>query len=106
MSTSATSLDVTTESASPGRTVGQRLRVTGMVAVGVLSILLVGHNLTSSPKSSRASHRMPQNGAMEDQLGIRVGRVPVGRDGGLITLPYVVLDREKATRFQSDTAHP
>jgi hypothetical protein len=106
MSSSVTSLDVATDAARPRRTAGQRYRVIGMVAVVLLSIVLVGHNLTTAPKSPAASHKMPQNSAMEAQLGIRVSQVAVVGDGGLITLTYVVLDSDKATRFQSDTAHP
>ena len=43
---------------------------------------------------------------MENQYGIRFSRVAVVGDGGLVTVTYVVLDSEKASRFQSDTAHP
>ena len=43
---------------------------------------------------------------MEQQLGVRFSRVAVVGDGGLITVTYVVLDSEKASRFQSDAAHP
>ena len=43
---------------------------------------------------------------MEEKLGVRFSRVAVVGDGGLITVTYVVLDSEKASRFQSDSAHP
>jgi hypothetical protein len=43
---------------------------------------------------------------MEDALGVRFSRVAVVGDGGLLTVSYVVLDAEKATRFQSDSTHP
>ena len=49
---------------------------------------------------------VPQSAAMEDALGVRFSRVAVVGDGGLLTVSYVVLDAEKATRFQSDTTHP
>ena len=39
---------------------------------------------------------------MEDALGIRISRVAVVGDGGLITMSYVVLDAEKAAKFQLD----
>jgi hypothetical protein len=106
MSSSTTTPELASDTERPSRSRGQRYQVIGMVSVVLLSILLVGHNLTSSPSSPTASHKMPQNAAMENQLGIRVSRVAVVGDGGLITLTYVVLDGDKATRFQSDTAHP
>jgi hypothetical protein len=56
--------------------------------------------------SAHHSTTVPQSAAMEDQLGIRFSRVAVVGDGGLITVSYVVLDSEKASRFQSDVAHP
>ena len=49
---------------------------------------------------------MPTNAAMEQTLGIRFTRVAVVGDGGLVEAAYVVLDPEKASRFQADTAHP
>ena len=49
---------------------------------------------------------VPQNAAMEKALGVRFSRVAVVADGGLITVSYVVLDPDKASRFQLDGAHP
>jgi len=70
--------------------------VVGGIAVG-------GYALARpAPRSTT----MPQSAAMESQLGVRFSRVAIVGDGGLITLTYVVLDSEKAQRFQSNTAHP
>jgi hypothetical protein len=66
----------------------------------------VARNLNSTTGTGAASHKMPQNAAMEDQLGIRFNQVAVVGDGGLLTVTYVVLDSEKASKFQSDVAHP
>jgi len=55
---------------------------------------------------AQASRAVPQNAAMEKALGVRFSRVAVVADGGLITVSYVVLDPEKASRFQLDGAHP
>jgi hypothetical protein len=63
------------------------------------------HNLAFQRASAR-EYRVPQNAAMEDRLGVRFSRVVVVGDGGLVTLTYVVLDPEKASRFQSDVSHP
>jgi hypothetical protein len=106
MTSSTTSPELASDTERPRRTRGQRYRVVGVVAVVVFSILLVGHNLTTSPKSQAGSHKMPQNAAMEDQLGIRFSQVAVVGDGGLLTVTYVVLDSEKASKFQNDVAHP
>ncbi len=53
-----------------------------------------------------ADRAVPQSTAMETSLGVRFSRVAVVGDGGLVTLSYVVLDVEKASRFQGDTTHP
>jgi len=76
------------------------------VIIAVLAILvafIVG-NLAQS--RAQASGSMPQNAAMEKALGVRFSRVAVVADGGLVTVSYVVLDPEKASRFQLDGAHP
>ena len=76
------------------------------VIIAVLAILvafIVG-NLVQS--RAQASGSMPQNAAMEKALGVRFSRVAVVADGGLVTVSYVVLDPEKASRFQLDGAHP
>ncbi|GAB3589696.1 hypothetical protein GCM10027446_02800 [Angustibacter peucedani] len=50
--------------------------------------------------------KVPQSAAMEAALGIRVSRVAVVGDGGLVEVSYVALDPEKATKFQYDKDHP
>ncbi len=47
---------------------------------------------------------MPTDQRMEQQLGVRFSRVAVVADGGLVQVTYVVLDSDKATRFQDDRA--
>jgi hypothetical protein len=88
-----------------GRTRGvNRLVVLSAVLATALVVgLLVGLKLWSSadPGSS-----FPQSAAIEQQYGVRFSRIAVVGDGGLITLTYVVLDSEKAGRFQSDVQHP
>ncbi|MDX6212079.1 MAG: hypothetical protein QOF82_1166 [Frankiales bacterium] len=106
MSSSTATPELTSGSERPARSRSQRYQVIGIVAVVLLSIVLIGHNLTTSPQSPVASHKMPQNAAMEDQLGIRFSQVAVVGDGGLVTLTYVVLDSEKASKFQNDVTHP
>jgi hypothetical protein len=69
------------------------IAVTALVARGVWA-------------AAQAPPSFPQSSAMEAELGVRFSRVAVVADGGLVTLSYVVLDAEKAKRFQSDTAHP
>ncbi|WP_112237314.1 hypothetical protein [Kribbella monticola] len=57
-------------------------------------------------KGSSGSTEFPQSAAIEAQYGVRFSRIAVVGDGGLVTLTYVVLDSERATRFQSDVQHP
>lgn len=75
------------------------------LALVLLPAGYVAHNLVGG-RAEASLRSMPQSSAMEDRLGVRFSRVAVVGDGGLITLSYVVLDSEKASRFQSDIAHP
>ena len=75
-----------------------------VIAVMALLVALIIGNVIQS--RAQASPTVPQNAAMEKALGVRFSRVAVVADGGLITVSYVVLDPEKASRFQLDGAHP
>lgn len=74
------------------------------VAVVTALILVLGYLLMS--REASADTTMPQSSEMESSLGVRFSRLAVVGDGGLVTLSYVVLDQEKAYRFQTDVAHP
>lgn len=95
--------------------IGQRFRAARGTVPKWLQVLLVlllasglglGARGIAAAQGSHGGNRFPQSAAMEDKLGVRFSRVAVVGDGGLITVTYVVLDPEKATRFQSDLAHP
>ena len=77
-----------------------------LMVIAVLAIL--GALITSNVVQARgnAGGTVPQNAAIEKVLGVRFSRVAVVADGGLITVSYVVLDPEKASRFQLDGANP
>jgi hypothetical protein len=79
----------------------------GLAAAAVVLVIggavIGGYSIAHTASSATD---FPQSAAMEDQFGIRFSRVAVVGDGGLITLSYVVLDSEKAFRFQSDSKHP
>jgi hypothetical protein len=81
-------------------------RTAGVVLIGVL-VLLAGVVSAAYVLADSSSHRsgFPHSAALEQQLGVRFSRVAVVGDGGLITLDYVILDTEKAARFQSDVPH-
>jgi flagellar basal body-associated protein FliL len=82
---------------------------TVVIVLAVAVVLLAGAATAFALSHSGPGHRsttMPHSAAMEAQLGIRVSRVVVVADGGLLTVSYVVLDGEKAQRFQADLAHP
>jgi hypothetical protein len=83
----------------------RRRSVAVLVAVAVLLGAVIGTAYVLAAPAPN-SGRFPQSAAMEQQIGLRFSRVAVVGDGGLITLTYVVLDSEKASRFQSDVAHP
>jgi hypothetical protein len=78
-----------------------------VILIAVLAVALIAGGLVTLKLASSADPgSFPQSAAIEDQYGVRFSRVAVVGDGGLITLTYVVLDSEKATRFQSDVQHP
>ena len=96
--------DGTTEPARPDHRRALRRRLAmAAVAIAVLGVA-VAVLLTRHPSSDGAP--MPTNAAMEQSLGIRVTRVAVVGDGGLVQVNYLCLDPAKASVFQSDTAHP
>ncbi|MDQ1727222.1 MAG: hypothetical protein QOK14_1267 [Frankiaceae bacterium] len=76
-----------------------------VIVVVVAAVAMIGRNLWVS-HIQHVSHDVPQSAAMEDKLGVRFSRVAVVADGGLVTLSYVVLDPEKAQRFQAATTTP
>lgn len=75
-----------------------------VIAVLAVLVAIIVSNLAQS--RAQASRPVPQSAAMEKALGVRFSRVVVVADGGLITVSYVVLDPEKASRFQLDGANP
>jgi hypothetical protein len=97
-------LDTINREASPT----PRRRVNRLVIlIAVLAVALVAGGLVAVRLwASSGPAAFPQSSAIEDKYGVRFSRVAVVGDGGLVTLTYVVLDSEKATRFQSDVQHP
>ncbi|MDX6280688.1 MAG: hypothetical protein QOH03_1759 [Kribbellaceae bacterium] len=78
-----------------------------VILIAVLAVALVAGGLAAVKLwGSTGPAAFPQSSSIEEQYGVRFSRVAVVGDGGLITLTYVVLDSEKATRFQSDVQHP
>ncbi|HEY2041746.1 MAG TPA: hypothetical protein VGH11_03645 [Jatrophihabitans sp.] len=95
--------------------IGQAMKVSAQstpswakaAAVVVIAVLIgLGARSIATAQPDHHPKAFPQSASMEDRYGIRFSRIAVVGDGGLITVSYVVLDPEKATRFQSDVAHP
>ncbi len=83
--------------------VGRRGWLPAVVAV----LLVVGGGVTVAvARHHPQATGMPLNAALEQSAGIRFTRIAVVADGGLLEASYVVLDPDKATRFQSDRDHP
>ncbi|MGW6194659.1 hypothetical protein ACWF0M_00795 [Kribbella sp. NPDC055110] len=85
------------------RRINRLVVLAAVLAIALVVGILVGLRVWSS---ADAAGTFPQSTAIEQQYGVRFSRIAVVGDGGLITLTYVVLDSEKATRFQSDVQHP
>jgi hypothetical protein len=77
-----------------------------VILVAVLAVGLAAAGLAVAKMASSGSDKFPESAAIENQYGVRFSRIAVVGDGGLITLTYVVLDSEKATKFQADVQHP
>lgn len=86
-----------------GRGLSRLVVLSAVLAVALVVGVLVGLKIWSS---SDGAGSFPQSAAIEQQYGVRFSRIAVVGDGGLVTLTYVVLDSEKAGRFQSDVQHP
>ena len=96
-----------TDGSSP-RTSRDARTKTALAVVAVLVVAVLG---LLGARALRAGNDdpgrpVPQSAEMETALGVRMSRVAVVGDGGLVTLSYVVLDVDKASRFQADTKHP
>ncbi len=96
-----------TDGSSPRTSRDGRAR-TALAVVAVLVVAVLG---LLGARALRAGdddpgRPVPQSAEMETALGVRISRVAVVGDGGLVTLSYVVLDVDKASRFQADTKHP
>jgi hypothetical protein len=87
---------------------GRSSRRSLAILLVTVAVLIAGVVWTAYEFAGRGprSTAFPSNAAMEAQLGVRFSRVSVVGDGGLVTVTYVVLDSEKASRFQADVAHP
>lgn len=72
----------------------------------LLAVALFHIVLTPPAPAAPLKESVPQSAAMENATGVRFSRVAVVGDKGLVTVFYVVLDPEKATRFQADRDHP
>ena len=96
--------DTTSERPAQGRTPSLGRRV--VLAVVVLTLAVAGAVALVTRHPSSAGAPMPTNAVMEQQLGIRITRVALVGDGGLVQVNYLCLDPDRATTFQSDTAHP
>jgi hypothetical protein len=77
-----------------------------VILIAVLAVGLAAAGFAVAKVASSGSDKFPQSAAIENEYGVRFSRIAVVGDGGLITLTYVVLDSEKATRFQADVQHP
>jgi hypothetical protein len=68
----------------------------GVTVLVVLAMAVFGY---SQRADARQRPKMPTSAAFEGKSGIRVTRVSVVGDGGLVDVRYVVLDPQKAHRY-------
>ncbi|MFN0283279.1 MAG: hypothetical protein ACKVZ6_15070 [Kineosporiaceae bacterium] len=78
---------------------------TGVVLIVVL-IGIVGWTQRADAGQQRVPHKpVPVNASFEGRSGIRIDRVSVVGDGGLIDVRFTVIDTQKAHRFVGDSDH-
>ncbi|MEP7332475.1 MAG: hypothetical protein ABI692_10335 [Terracoccus sp.] len=77
----------------------RRTQLVALLLVAV-ALLVLGQNVMS--RRASADPVTPTSSSMETALGVRFSRIAVVGDGGLVEVSYLVLDPDKATRFQSD----
>jgi hypothetical protein len=68
-----------------------------LAAAGVLGMVGAGRG--------SAAPTMPTNPAIEAQWGVRISRVAVTADGGIVDVRFVVLDPDKAISMMKDPAN-
>ncbi len=77
------------------------------VVLVLLAVALVWSVLARGSSAAAArGYRVPQDAKVESTLGVRFSQAAVVADGGIVELRYVVLDPQKASRFQNDVHHP
>lgn len=86
----------------------RRLHASRRVLTVVLALALLGVLAWRFAGAAGASpdYRVPHDGQMENELGVRFTQAALVADGGLVELRYVVLDAQKGSAFQNDTKHP
>lgn len=81
-----------------------RPRTRVLVALLLAVLVVVGAAAFRANASRRAT--MPTDSGFESRTGVRVTRVAVVGDGGLVDMRYVVLDAQKATKRFANTKAP
>ncbi len=74
------------------------LAVAGAFLIGLTAIALLGGSRGAAP----AAGQVPVNPAIEAKWGVRVTRVAVTADGGIVDMRFIVLDPDKALAMMQD----
>ena len=79
--------------------------MTAVTAVLVLAVGLVGLTQQADAAKPRDHRPVAINSKFEAKTGIRITRISVVADRGLVDVRFVVLDPQKANRFVGDSDH-
>jgi hypothetical protein len=77
--------------------------IIGLLALGLIAAVVVRFDGAATAK---AQYTVPQDGQLENSLGVRFTQAAVVGDGGLVEIRYTVLDAQRASAFQNDVKHP
>ncbi len=99
---------MSTADAQPGRRDGTTRRRIGLVLVAAIVVAAAGIGVTGLVQAATGHRRppVPHDSGVEGKSGVRVTRVSLAADGGLVDVRYIVLDPVRASRATGDTDDP
>lgn len=96
----------TTDATAQRRTGRLRRRGTVGLAAAALAVAVGGAAVVTSASAADKRPTVPQDQNVETKSGIRLTRVSLAADGGLLDVRYIVLNPSLATQWTGNTDKP
>jgi hypothetical protein len=100
---------MSTADAQSGRSKASTRRKLGLTLMAATLAVAAGVGATGLVHAATSAQRrptVPHDSEVEGKAGIRVTRVALVGDGGLLDVRYIVLDPSLATKWTGNTDHP